>query len=328
MEGSQLTGVSPSQFAPLAVVSRSGVDESVHFGALVALKPNGDVSFSVGDPRVAIYPRSSTKPFQALAMVRSGLSLSPQQLALVCASHNGEELHLETARQILADAGLGEDALLNTADFPLHVSSAHDAIRRGDAKSSLQMNCSGKHSGMLATCVHNGWPLDSYLNVNHPLQRVITDTITETTQQEPLAIGVDGCGAPAHVVELGGLARAMRAIAVGEAGETGTRVFEAMSHHPYMVGGDGRHVTTIVSHVPGLFAKDGAESVYVAATNAGHAVALKLSDGSGRATATVLLAALHRLGVDISAVPNSIREVVLGHGQPVGEVRAIGIDEA
>lgn len=323
-----MTGVSPQQFAPLAVVSRSGVDESIHFGALVALQPNGEVSFSVGDPRVAIYPRSSTKPFQALAMVQSGLSLSPQQLALVCASHNGEALHLETARQILASAGLGEDALLNTVDFPLHVASAHEAIRRGDAKSSLQMNCSGKHSGMLATCVLNGWPLDSYLDVNHPLQQAITGTISETTQQQPLAIGIDGCGAPAHVVELVGLARAMRTIAVGDAGTAGTQVFEAMSQHPYVVGGEGRHVTSIVSHIPGLFAKDGAESVYVAATKEGHAVALKMSDGSGRATPTVLLAALQRLGVDTSGVPDSIREVVLGHGQPVGDVRAVGIDEA
>jgi L-asparaginase II len=323
-----LTGVSPNQFAPLAIVSRSGVDESIHFGALVALKPNGDVSFSVGDSRVAIYPRSSTKPFQALAMVRSGLTLPPEQLALVCASHNGETLHLETARQILRGAGLSDDALLNTADYPLHVSSAHEAIRRGDVKSSLQMNCSGKHSGMLATCVANNWPLDSYLDVNHPLQRAITGTITETTQREPLAIGIDGCGAPAHVVELLGLAQAMRSIAVGDAGPEGTQVFEAMSQNSYVVGGEGRHVTTIVSHIPGLFAKDGAESVYVAATNSGHAVALKLSDGSGRATPTVLLAALRRLGVDTSAVPDSIHEVVLGHGQPVGEVRAVGIDEA
>lgn len=323
-----MTGVAPQQFAPLAIVSRNGVDESVHFGALVALEPNGNVSFSVGDPHTTIYPRSSTKPFQALAMVRSGLSLPPEQLALVCASHNGEPRHLETARQILKSAGLSEDALLNTADFPLHVPSAHTAIRQGDVKTSLQMNCSGKHSGMLATCVINDWPLDSYLDVNHPLQCAITDTITETTQQEPVAIGIDGCGAPAHVVELLGLARAMRAIAVGDAGDAGKQIFNAMSQHSYMVGGDGRHVTTIVSNTPGLFAKDGAESVYVAATQQGHAVALKLSDGSGRATPTVLLAALRRLGVDVSGVPDSIREVVLGHGRTVGDVRAVGIEEA
>jgi L-asparaginase II len=120
----------------------------------------------------------------------------------------------------------------------------------------------------------------------------------------------------------------MRKIAVGAAGDAGDEVFTAMSEHPYVVGGEGRHVTTIVSHVPGLFAKDGAESVYVAATRDGRAVALKMSDGSGRATPTVLLAALQRLGVDVSRVPDAIREVVLGHGQPVGEVRAVGVDEA
>jgi L-asparaginase II len=322
-----LTGVDASQFEPLAIVSRSGVDESVHFGALVALNQSGDLSFSIGDPNVEIYPRSSTKPFQALAMVRAGLTLPPEQLALVCASHNGEPIHLETARAILASAGLSDDALANTADFPLHVPSAHSAIRDGMVKTSLQMNCSGKHSGMLATCVLNGWPIDSYLDVDHPLQAAITSTITELTEAKPTAIGVDGCGAPAHVVSLSGLAMAMRKIAVGAAGDAGNRVFTAMSQHPYVVGGDGRHVTTIVSHVPGLFAKDGAESVYVAATNDGRAVALKMSDGSGRATPTVLLAALHRLGVDVSKVPDSIREVVLGHGHPVGEVRAVGIDE-
>lgn len=181
---------------------------------------------------------------------------------------------------------------------------------------------------MLATCVLNDWPIDSYLEEKHPLQVAITKTITETTQREPIAIGIDGCGAPAHVVELLGLARAMRAIAVGDAGAAGTQVFNAMSQHSYVVGGDGRHVTTIVSNVPGLFAKDGAESVYVAATNNGHAVALKLSDGSGRATPTVLLAALRRLGVDVSGVPDSIREIVLGHGNAVGVVRAVGIEEA
>ena len=188
------------------------------------------------------------------------------------------------------------------------------------------MNCSGKHSGMLATCVLNNWPLDSYLQPDHPLQQAITNVITELTGKEPAAIGVDGCGAPAHVVELVGLAKAMRAIAVGDAGESGHQIFTAMSQHAYMVGGDGRHVTTIVSNVPGVFAKDGAESVYVAATREGHAVALKLSDGSGRATPTVLLAALRRLGVDVSQVPDSIQEVVLGHGQPVGSVRAVGIE--
>ena len=319
-----MTGVHPGQFAPIAIVSRSGADESVHFGALVALNPDGTTAFAVGDPHVTIFPRSSTKPLQALAMVRAGLDLPAEQLALVCASHNGETVHLDTARAILGGVGLDETALMNVPDWPLHEGSRRAAIRDGVDRSPLQMNCSGKHSGMLATCVINGWPTGSYLEQDHPLQLAITDVVTELTGAEPPAIAIDGCGAPAHMVDLTGLARAVRAIAVGDAGGSGTRIFEAMSQHPHMVAGTGRPTTDIVSNVPGLFAKDGAESVYVSATSSGHAVVLKLSDGSGRATPTVLLAALERLGVDVSAVPESVHEVVLGHGRPVGRVRATG----
>jgi L-asparaginase II len=320
-----MTGVRASQFAPLAVVSRSGVDESIHFGALVALNAAGEIDFAFGDAAVQVYPRSSTKPFQAVAMVRAGLQLAPEQLAIVCASHNGEDIHQQTARDILASVGLTETDLANTADYPLHQDSAYAAIRSGKDKSPLQMNCSGKHSGMLATCMINGWQIDSYLHPEHPLQVAITSVVTELTGASPLAIGTDGCGAPAHMMELVGLARAMRAIAIGDAGDAGSQVFHAMSEYPHIVGGTGRHVTDIVGAIPGLAAKDGAESVYVASMNDGRAIALKLSDGSGRATPTVLIAALKLLGVDTSYVPESVTEVVFGHGRPVGAVRAMGI---
>ena len=320
-----MTGVSPSQFAPIAVMSRSGVDESVHFGALIALNADGSDAFSVGDPDVTIFPRSATKPFQALAMVRAGLSLPPEQLALVCASHSGQEIHQRTARAILATAGLDESALLNTAAYSIHVPSAHEVIRAGGGKTALQMDCSGKHSGMLATCVLNGWSTHNYLDPDHPLQQAITKTITDITGASPIAIGTDGCGAPAHVIPLRHLAAAMRALAVGDAGQEGRQIYEAMEKFPHMVAGDDRHVTTIASAIPGLAAKDGAESIYVATMSDGRAVAMKLSDGSGRGISTVLLAALHRLGVDVSSVPKSVEEVVLGHGKPVGGVRAINI---
>lgn len=320
-----MTGVSPSQFEPLAIMSRSGVDESVHFGALVALNADGTIAFSVGDPDVTIFPRSATKPFQALAMVRAGLSLPPEQLALVCASHSGQEVHQQTVRKILASVGLDESALLNIPAYSIHVPSAHESIRSGIGKTSLQMDCSGKHSGMLATCVINGWPTANYLDPDHPLQVAITETITDVTGAVPVAIGTDGCGAPAHVVPLHHLAKAMRALAVGDAGAEGRLIFDAMEKYPHMVAGDDRHVTAIASAVPGLAAKDGAESIYVAAMSDGRAVALKLSDGSGRGIATVLLAALRRLGIDVSDVPPSVAEVVLGHGKPVGGVRAVNI---
>jgi L-asparaginase II len=320
-----MTGVLPTQFEPLAIVSRSGVDESVHFGALVALNADGGIAFSVGDPNVTIFPRSATKPFQALAMVRAGLSLSAEQLALVCASHSGQAVHQQNVRDILATVNLDETALLNTAGFSIHVPTAHERIRSGGGKSPIQMDCSGKHAGMLATCVLNGWSTDNYLDPEHPLQRAITNTITDVTGAEPVAIGTDGCGAPAHVIPLLHLARAMRALAVGDAGPEGRLVFEAMERFPHMVAGDDRHVTAIASAIPGLAAKDGADSIYVAAMDDGRAVALKLSDGSGRALPTVLLAALQRLGIDTAHVPSTVAEIVLGHGQPVGAVRAVNI---
>ena len=157
-----MTGVTPSQFVPVAVVSRSEVDESVHFGAVVCLGRNGDIEFSLGDPHAQIFPRSSTKPMQALAMVRSGLALPPEKLALVCSSHNGEAIHQQTALAILAEFGLDESALGNTHAYPMHTHSAHEAIRAGLPTSALQMGCSGKHSGMVATCVINGWSIETY----------------------------------------------------------------------------------------------------------------------------------------------------------------------
>lgn len=318
-----MTGVDAGQFAPVAVVSRSGVDESVHFGAVVCIAPDGSTVHSIGDPTVSVYPRSSTKPLQALAMVRAGLSLAPELLALVCASHNGQSEHLEGVRAILSSVGLDESALRNTADHPLHAESARDAVRAGREKSPLQMNCSGKHAGMLATCVVNGWPIDDYLDPGHPLQRAIDDVVAELCGA-PAAIGTDGCGAPAHVVSLGSLARAFRAIATGAAGVGGVAVFEAMTRHPHMVGGDGRDVTRIVSSLPGFFAKDGAEAVYAGASSDGRAAAVKISDGGGRARVTVFLAALEYLGFEVASLKEELAERVLGHARPVGGVRPVG----
>lgn len=318
-----MTGPRADQFVPVAVVSRSGVDESIHFGAVVLLDHSGSTVVAVGDPSVSVYPRSSTKPLQALAMLRAGLSLPDEQLAAVCASHNGEPLHQRIVLDILTRHGLTQSQLANTKDHPLHTPTAHRAIRDNVAKSSLQMNCSGKHAGMLATCVVNGWPLEDYLHQDHPLQRAITATVAEVTGAAPVAIGTDGCGAPAHVVSLVGVTRAFRAIACGDAGDEGHAIHRAMSHNPYVVGGEGRHVTTLMQAVPGLMAKDGAESVYVAALTDGRAVGVKVSDGSGRAAPTVMLAALAHMGVDVTGVPESAAEVVYGHGIPVGHVRAV-----
>lgn len=310
-------------FAPVAVTSRSGFDESVHFGAVVALAPGGGIAFGVGNPHALIYPRSASKPVQALAMVRAGLDLAPELLALVCASHDGTPEHIKRVERILATAGLGPAALGNTAALPYDQVAAHDVLRHGGAPSALLMNCSGKHAGMLATCVHNGWSHDpDYLDVVHPLQLAITATLAEVAGS-PAAIGVDGCGAPAHVVELMQLATAFRAIATGAAGRAGDEVYAAMTSHPQLVGGARRDVTLAMAGLPGLLAKDGAEGVFAVALPDGTAVAIKIADGGDRARAAVLLATLQHLGVDVAALAPQMEVQIMGHGRPVGVVRAL-----
>lgn len=310
--------VTAGAFVPVAVTSRSGMDESVHLGAVVCLGPSGDIEYSAGDPAVVIYPRSSNKPLQAEATVRAGLRVTPAQLALVCASHDGTPEHVAVVRSILASAGLDETALANTPDLPIDVASRDAVLRVGGGPASVLQNCSGKHAGMLGCCICNDWPADpSYLSPEHPLQERITATI-ELLAGEPVAhVGVDGCGAPAHAFSLIGLARAFAALARADG-----PVPAAMRAHPELVGGARRDVTTLMRGVPGLMAKDGAEGVFAAALPDGRAVALKIGDGASRARPAVMLAALDRLGVDTSAAAPAMVQHVLGHGAPVGEVRA------
>jgi len=256
--------------------------------------------------------------------VRNGLRLPPELLALACGSHAGTPRHVEAARQILATAGLDERSLGNPPDLPLDRAAAEEVLRSGGTRTPLQMNCSGKHAGMLVTSAINGWPVDaSYLGPEHPLQRRITDTVDELAGEQCSHLGVDGCGLPAHVISLAGLARAFRSIASAGVGSADNLVYAAMTEHPEMVGGEGRDVTTLMRHVPALMAKDGAEGVYAAALPDGRAVALKIADGGSRARPPVMLAALRELGVDTSGVEPMLREWMLGGGRQVGEVRAI-----
>ncbi len=314
----------PEAFVPVAITSRSGFDESVHFGAVVGLGPDGRIEFVIGDPGTAIYPRSSNKPMQAVAMVRAGLQLPSELLALVCASHDGTPRHLAVVRQILATGGVDERLLGNTADLPLDEDAAEVVLRAGGGRTALQMNCSGKHSGMLVTSAMQGWPTDArYLDPGHPLQQRITAAIDELAGEEHRHIGVDGCGSPAHVYSLLGLARAFRSIAGGGAGTAGDAVYECMTMHPELVGGEERDVTKFMRSIPGLMAKDGADGVFAAALPDGRAVALKIADGANRARPPVMVAALRALGIDVSTVEPLVAEPITGHGDRVGEVRAI-----
>lgn len=302
---------------------RGDLVESVHHGSVVALDADGAVALTVGEPDRVMYPRSSNKPMQALAMLRAGLDLDGELLALACASHSGEPFHLDGVRRILAAAGLTEHDLQNTAGLPLDLEAQQAYLAAGGVPVPLAMNCSGKHAAMLATCVVNGWPLETYRSPEHPLQRLIADTLAECAGEPVGGVAVDGCGAPLFALTLTGLARAFRHLALAGPGTLEHRVVTAMTTHPRFVGGTGRDVTALMSALPGAVAKDGAEGVYGLALPDGRAVALKIADGAARARPVVMVAVLRELGVDVSGVADLAEVAVLGHGEPVGSVRAI-----
>jgi len=310
---------------PLALVRRGDLIESVHAGHLVVLAPDGSVRLALGDPDAVIWARSSLKPLQGAAMVRAGLALDGAALALACASHSGEQAHLDGVRAILAGAGLTEADLQNTPDLPLGLAAAFDWQRAGFGPTSLTQNCSGKHAAMLATCVAAGWPRLDYLAAEHPLQRLIRAEIGRLTGVPVTHATVDGCGAPLFSTTVVGLARAFGRVAaapVREPNGPATRVAAAMNANPWLVGGVGRDVSRAMAAVPGLVAKDGADGVYAAGLADGGCLAFKVLDGGERPRPVLLAAALAVAGVDSDEIRALGRTPVLGHGRAVGAVLA------
>jgi L-asparaginase II len=291
---------------------------------VVALAADGSVALAAGDPQAVVFARSSLKPLQAVALLRSGLDLHGELLALACASHSGEDRHLAAARKILAGAGLDEAALQNTPDYPLDADAALAWRAAGRPKASIVQNCSGKHSAMLATCVAAGWDTTTYRDPQHPLQQAVKATIEDLTGDAALDhLAVDGCGAPLFSCTVAGLARAFARLATAPADSPEGRVARAIRQHPEYVGGTGRDVTRLIAGVEGMVAKDGAEGVYAAALPDGRAVALKVLDGAERPRPVLMAAALRRLGVDAPVLDDVGHVAVLGHGEPVGQVTAL-----
>lgn len=312
----------------VAEIVRSGFVEGHHYGSLVALAADGTVDWSVGDVEVPVLPRSSNKPVQTLAMVELGLDLPDDLLALACASHSGEPFHVEGVRRTLASAGLDESALQTPPDYPLDDAAREAVIRAGGTRSSVLMNCSGKHAAMLATCVLRGWDTATYLDRAHPLQVAIADTFARLTGEPVTAVAVDGCGAPLLATSLTGLARTFSALAAATDGPQ-RRVADAIRRHPELVSGTTRDELTLHRAVPGLIGKAGAESVYAVALPDGRAWALKTDDGAPRVRPVLMAEALRRsgvldeAGVDAEAVRSTGRLELLGGGVPVGEIRAV-----
>ena len=306
----------------LVEVVRGGYVESVHHGRVAVTNPDGSLAASLGADLAPMYPRSSSKPMQAVGMLRAGLDLSEELLALVAASHSGEPFHLAGTRAILARHGLEESALQTPADWPSDELARHQVIAAGGQPTPVAMNCSGKHAGMLATTVVNGWPVGSYRDPDHPTQLAILRAIDDLSGEQATQVAVDGCGAPLYAISLYGLARAFGRMAAATSGAE-ARVADAIRSHPEWTSGTRRDELELHRAVPGLLCKAGAEAVHAVGLPDGRGVAVKVSDGSQRARPVAMAGVLQRLGFDHDTLAEQASAPVFGHGERVGEIRPV-----
>lgn len=315
----------------LAVVERNGFIESRHAGSAVVLSPEGEVLRALGDVVTPIFPRSCLKPFQAVAVMTSGVTLRGEDAAIATASHSGTAAHVALVRRLLERESLPESALGCPPAAPSDQTAREQLIRTGGSRERVYMNCSGKHSAMLLACVANEWPLEGYLEVDHPLQKRVLDVIERFTGERPAATAVDGCGAPVHAISLSGLGRGIQKITTAAAGSPfalyreAAALTEAVREHAWAVGGPGQPDTVAIERL-GVFAKIGAEGVMVMTAPDGTTVALKVLDGSARASTIIALRLLAQSRAieheAIDAVQTELDLWVMGGEQRVGTIRA------
>ncbi|WP_067647313.1 asparaginase [Nocardia harenae] len=309
----------------LVEVVRSGFRECVHRGSVVLLGTDGEVTFELGEVHGPIYPRSTNKPLQALALLRAGFTpADEEELAIAIASHYGEPDQVAAVRRLLERNGFTEDDLECPPDLPLGELPRARLLAAGEKPARILMNCSGKHAAMLATCAANAWPTAGYLDPAHPLQQAVLRTITDVTGEPETDLGIDGCGLPIVPVALVNLARAFRALVTAAPHTPERRVAEAIRTHPRVISGTNAPDLLLMSEVPGLACKIGADGVHAGALPDGSAFAYKIEDGAERARMPLTLAILRRLGVpwtdrlaELAAPP------IHGGGARVGVVRAV-----
>ena len=288
-------------------VTRGNLVESRHRGIAVVVDGDGKVVFSAGDAESAVFPRSACKAMQALFMVESGAAdaygFGNRELALSCASHSGEEAHVELAASMLARAGHDLSALECGAHWSLDQKALIGQARSMEKPTALHNNCSGKHSGFICACSHNHFETKGYVNAEHPLQREIRATMESLTGAAIAedSCGIDGCSIPAYAVPLKSVAHGFAKMATGQGlepirAQASRRLIEACMAEPFYVAGTGRTCTKLMEIATGkIFAKTGAEGVFVGILpEKGLAIAVKCEDGTTRAAEAMIAALLAR----------------------------------
>ena len=317
----------------LAVVVRSGFVESRHIGAAIVLAADGEVAATYGNADALLLPRSSMKPFQAVASLAAGAELFGEALAISTASHSGTDRHVQVVQNMLASVGLNADDLECPAAWPTD-SATRDAMSgRLEAKSRLRMNCSGKHAAMLIGSLAAGWPTRGYSHVDHPMQQHTREVIERFIGEKIAHTAIDGCGAPVYAMTLAGLARGIHRIASSSIRSPfalyrqAAGLFAAVREHPWTIAGPNQPDTIAIDEL-GVFSKFGAEGVQVMSAPDGTTVALKMLDGSTRAGVITALALLTKAGAvtreQFDAVDRRLTSLaVLGGGIPVGRIRPV-----
>lgn len=308
----------------LVEVVRSGFRECVHRGSVVLLGADGEPVTELGEVHGPIFPRSTNKPMQALALLRLGFDpVDDEEVAITTASHFGEPDHVALVRRLLDRFGFGPADLACPADLPFD-EHARAAALTGAGPSPLYMNCSGKHAAMLATCRINDWPVTGYLDLDHPLQRAVAATIADVTGEPETDLGIDGCGLPIVPVSLINLARTFAGFTTAPVGDPRRRIADAVRAYPRVISGTSGPDLLAMSATPGLFCKIGADGVHAGALPDGRAFAYKIDDGADRARMPLTLAVLRALGIEWTDEHTALSApAVLGGGARVGVVRAV-----
>ncbi len=333
---------------PLVEVTRGNIIESIHYGSLAIAQADGKIVFSAGDMSSPFYLRSAAKPFQTLAFLEAGgaeeYSLTPQEIAIICASHSGTDDHVQVLEKLQEKIGIQESMLQCGIHPPFHAETARVKMMKGEAFHANQHDCSGKHSGMLAFAKMINAPLDSYLDPDHPVQQAMLRTFAEMCEVDvhDIPLGTDGCSAPVFAVPLPNSASAYARLCQPDGlapkrADACRKITAAMMSYPYMVGGPLRFDTDIMSAGSGsLVTKIGAEGFHgigvMPAQAAGFStslgIAIKIGDGdlSLRAGCVVALQVLKHLKVFCSEEIQELadydrRPVKNWRGKNIGEIR-------
>ena len=287
----------------LCRVTRGELTESIHVAFAVAVDETRQPFYSTGDPQYLTCIRSSLKPFQAAASVKAGAvdaaEFNDDELALMCASHKGEKMHVKTAQSMLTKLGLTVDDYECGSHFPSDTLTRHRMIREDKEAQPLHNNCSGKHAGMLALAKHLGQGTANYIKKDHPVQRTILEYVQDITGLETIPTEIDGCSAPTPFMTLETIAGMFQTLAAGNEPEL-KRVFKAMCSCPDLVGGSNHFDTNFIKALTGRgVTKVGGESVRGIALKTQDkgpvGIAIKILDGNFRALPVATMKLLEHL---------------------------------